>query len=111
MQYNELGQEMPDPTPIAVPAHFKRPPSLQEQIKSLIRNELSQRASEADEESFEEADDFELDDDADLPHSMHEISEMQDEMPREAYTIKPEPQAPKTPPQASTEAPAAPAAQ
>lgn len=66
------GSELPDPRPMALPVGFERPPSIQELIRQLvtdpqIREEL--RASDA--ESFDEADDFDIEDD--LPvNSPHE---------------------------------------
>lgn len=60
-----------DDTPVSVPVKFNRPPSLHEQIKSLIRREVSQTAVNSGMESFEEADDFEVGDDYD-PQSPYE---------------------------------------
>lgn len=64
--YNERGEEVPDPRPVALPVGFTRPKSLQETMQNLLRNEEFRRAVEATgSESFEEADDFEMDDDSD----------------------------------------------
>lgn len=70
---NEKGHEVLDPTPVAVPVHFKRPPTLQEQIRSMVRSEeLRRAASSQGMETFEEADDFAVGDDYD-PRSPHEL--------------------------------------
>lgn len=67
------GFEIPDPTPMAVPLHFKRPPSLQEQIQQMVRGELSRRAASQGHETFDEAEDFDVGDDFD-PKSPWEIN-------------------------------------
>lgn len=65
--------ENPDPTPMALPAHMKRPPTLQEQIRSMVRSErLAQEALANGFETFEDADDFDVGDDYD-PRSPHEL--------------------------------------
>lgn len=50
-----------DPDPVAVP--ISRPLPLAEELRRLVRVELSRRAADDGEESFEEADDFDEDDD------------------------------------------------
>lgn len=60
--FNARGEEIPDPRPVALPVGFKRPQSLQERMKYLLRSEELQRAQErAGIETFDEADDFEVD--------------------------------------------------
>lgn len=76
MKYNERGEELPDDTPVEMPLKFKRPPTLQEQIKSMVRRELSDVASQQGFESFEEADDFDVDDGEELPPSNYEFKDM-----------------------------------
>lgn len=65
-QFNERGQQIPDQTPVEVPLRFTRPLSMQDEIRRFVRQELSNRAADDGAESFEEADDFEVDDDEDL---------------------------------------------
>lgn len=82
-RYNEWrdGKFYPDPTPVEVPLGFKRPPSIQEMIRSYVRTALSERAAAEGRETFEEAMDFEVDDDPDVgPLSGYELTEMQEEM-------------------------------
>lgn len=55
--------EVPNPTPVAPPVGYKRQPSLTEQIRAMVRSEALRQAAEAEGvETFEEADDFEVDD-------------------------------------------------
>lgn len=57
------GNEILDNTPVAIPAGYRKPPTLQEQIRMLLRHERYQQAVESGEiESIEEADDFETGD-------------------------------------------------
>jgi len=60
---DEFGHEIPDPTPAAMPAGFKVPETLQEQVQRLVRIQLSEAAAEAGEETFEESEDFDIPDD------------------------------------------------
>lgn len=85
MRYNELGQELPDPTPLEVPLGVKRPASLQEQIQAMIRSAVSSAAERNGHETFEEANDFEIDDD-DFTDQMteHEFRTMKVEIPEGA---------------------------
>lgn len=72
---NEKGQEVLDPTPMAIPFGYQRPPTLQEQIRRLMRYEydLMKQATGEDVETPEEADDFDVGDDFDIdPVSGHE---------------------------------------
>lgn len=67
------GRENPDPTPIALPIGVRRPPTLQEQIARLVRDETFRAALERHElESLEEADDFDIDDDTFDPTTPYE---------------------------------------
>lgn len=71
---NENGHEILDPTPMAIPIGFKRPETLAEQIKRMVRSErLAQEAEAQGYETWEEADDFDVDDDFDpsSPYEQH----------------------------------------
>lgn len=76
-KYNKEGQEVMDPTPLAVPVGFKKPLSLQEQIKRMIRTSISQDARDKGYESFEEASDFDIPDDPVEPDSPYEAREFE----------------------------------
>lgn len=79
-QFDIYGREIPDSTPVAVPHEWQRPLSLHEQIKRFVRSELSRRAHDEGQETFEEADDFDVDEDPD-PLSAYELQEAAPEWP------------------------------
>lgn len=83
--------EYPDPTPVEMPLGFKRPPTLQEEIQRLIRVQMSQAAQDSGMETFEEADDFEVDEDPD-PLSPYEVMEMEPEAITAQETLSGAPQ-------------------
>lgn len=58
MKYNSLGQELPDPTPVALPIGFEKPEPLNSVIQRLVRTEVSQAADQKGMETFEEANNF-----------------------------------------------------
>lgn len=59
---NEKGYEIPDSTPVEIPSRLRMPVSRSAQIRAMIRNEMSRAAADQGQETFEEADDFELPD-------------------------------------------------
>lgn len=60
------GHEVPDPKPLEVPAGFKKPELLADTVRRLVRSEQFQRdLDNAGLETFDDADDFEVDDDFD----------------------------------------------
>lgn len=60
------GREVLDPTPMAPPIGYTRQVPLHLQIREMVRSEALRQAAEAEGmESFEEADDFDVDDDFD----------------------------------------------
>lgn len=68
---DEFGREVPDPKPMAMPSGFRRPETLQEQVARLVRSRLSEIALEQGAESFEESEDFDVDDEFD-PNTPYE---------------------------------------
>jgi len=65
---HDTGRERPDQTPhtLAVDG-LRRPESLDDMVRRLVRHEMFQRAAAAaGHETFEEADDFDVDDDPEL---------------------------------------------
>lgn len=72
MRFDEKGREVVDSTPISVPHNWQRPLSLHEEIKRFVRAELSRAAQDQDVETFEDADDFDIDEDPD-PLSAYEL--------------------------------------
>lgn len=67
-----LGRELADPTPMAPPVGYNPQPTLVDQMRAMIMGERMRiAAEEAGMETFEEADDFEMDEDP-FPRSRHE---------------------------------------
>lgn len=61
--YGEEAGPVIDGTPMAIPAGFRRPPTLAEQVQRLVRGALSRQAEDAGFENFDEANDFDVPDD------------------------------------------------
>lgn len=73
VRQDEKGREIPDPTPVAIPAGFKKPETMAELVRSLTRSTaLELLAAEQDIDTFEEAEDFDIDDDSFDPNSPFE---------------------------------------
>ena len=69
---NADGHEVPDPTPKALPVGFKRPETLAEQVQRLVRTSVSEHAAAHGMETFEEAEDFDTEDeDPFTPYETH----------------------------------------
>lgn len=60
---NVMGQEVPDPTVMEPPLGYIAQPDLITQMRNMMRTELSRIAAEAEFETLEEADDFDIDED------------------------------------------------
>lgn len=77
--FNEFGEEICNSEPMAIPLKFQRPTTIQEDIKRFIRAELSQQAEANSYETFEESDDFEVEDDIDFysPYEFNEAEPME----------------------------------
>lgn len=78
MPHDERGREIPDPTPVEVPLRFRGQESTDERIRRIIRETISRQAAESGWESFDDANDFEVDEDPD-PVSQYELTDMQEE--------------------------------
>lgn len=74
MKYDDQGREIPDATPVEVPLRLRNRPEEVERLRSLIRNELSDQAAKQGFETFEEANDFDVDEDEFFPVSPHETA-------------------------------------
>ncbi|AXH76277.1 MAG: hypothetical protein [Microviridae sp.] len=58
------GKEYPDPVPTAPPIGYQNPPDLMTMIRTMIHSEaLRQELAQQELETFEEADDFDIEDD------------------------------------------------
>lgn len=65
--------EYPDPVPMAAPVDLRPAPSgMRKLVQDLIRQELSQFADSMEMETFEEADDFDIEDDPPDPLTPYE---------------------------------------
>lgn len=85
MRYNALGQELPDDTPLEVPSGMRRPLTLQEQIQNAVRGALSAAAARQESETFDEANDFEVEDEEwEDMITAHEFRDMTVEIPKDA---------------------------
>ena len=71
--------EKVDPTPVEVPAEMVRPPTLKEELQRYVRYYVSRDAESRGLESFEEFNDFEVDDEDPDWSSEYEMSEMQED--------------------------------
>lgn len=79
-KFDFMGREIPDTTPAETPPHLSRAVSRHEEMKAYIRAELSRQMEDAGMESFEDADDFEVDEDPDIL-SPYELSDAPVEWP------------------------------
>lgn len=73
--------EYPDPTPIHIPGKEHPPPlSLREEMQRFVRQEVSRVAEQAEAETFEEADDFEIQEDPDLTseYTVHNLQPIEE---------------------------------
>lgn len=101
--FDDQGRQLPDPRPVEWPTELKRPLSMADEIKRYVRLELSRRAEAVGVETFEDADDFEVDDDDLVLSSPYELEEEQ--IGKDASDLaKPEP----PPPAKQPEGPSAP---
>lgn len=66
------GRELPDPVPMAPPVGMSQGPSLADFVQRMIRNEVSRAAAAAEMETFEESDDFDIEDDPRDPLTPYE---------------------------------------
>lgn len=69
---DEHGRELLDGTPIDPPIGYVKVPSMVEIIRQQVRLHLSQAAEEHGLESFDEAEDFDVDDDIPDPQTPYE---------------------------------------
>lgn len=67
------GSEIPDPTPLEIPAGFKIPETAEQRIQRMVRHSMSEWAARNEQETFDEADDFDVGDEDD-PSSPYETA-------------------------------------
>lgn len=82
LDFTPEGKEILDDTPVEFPLGYEHPLSLDEKIAQAIRqNDFNKLNNQL--ETFEEADDFEVDDDLEEFTSQYETKDMVDEYPIE----------------------------
>lgn len=86
MKFDELGREIHEGKPVALPVGYKQPPTLEEDMRRMIRQEMSLAAMKDGFETFEEADDFEIEgEDLSSPWEYTEDQEEEDRQKAERY--------------------------
>lgn len=93
-QLDERGREILCQTPLAYPVAFQRPEPLHLRIRRMVMQSLMEQAQSDEVETFEEADDFDVDDepvgfDGPTPYEEH-FDHLQPE-PAPAPVVEPEP--------------------
>lgn len=79
--YNERNEEVLDTTPVEMPIGYERPESLASMIARMINStELQRAAQKQGLETFEESDDFDMDDDGEMV-SPYQLTDMQEDKP------------------------------
>lgn len=74
------GRELLNPVPVNTNIDLEKPLSMQEQIERLMRGHLSMQAQAQGHETFEEANDFDIDDEfMNEPLSGYEVQELEEE--------------------------------
>lgn len=84
-----LSKEAVDPTPVELPVNSDKPPSLREEMMRFIRVEMSRQAEKDNLETFDEFDDFKIDDEEPDLSSPYTV-QMADEPG--SYLLEPEPE-------------------
>lgn len=105
---DEHGIEHPDPTPVEIPTRLKLPQRQVDRMREMIRQEMSQAAQAAGVETFDEADDFFLDD-VEFTSPYEEVFEPADPSPPVPPASSPPPVPEPAPPAAAPPAAAPPA--
>lgn len=88
---------------------LQRPPDLREEMRRFIREEISKRAEEAGEPTFEEEDDFEINEsEIDLGFSEYTLVDMAPEEGQPVDDLEGDPNAPLSPEETPPKAPLSP---
>jgi len=90
-------EEHPDPTPRTLTVKFQRPLTLEQTVRALLRGEVSRAAANNGVETFQQANDFDVDDDPDMI-SPHEDIWKEEEARFIEERLKPKAPAPPIPP-------------
>lgn len=79
-----------DPVPMEIPVGMARPEPLEDMIRRYIHQEVSVNAQDSGRETFQEANDFDIEDEIPDPLSPYEMLDMQEEEPIPAEPAAPE---------------------
>lgn len=74
--FDSQGRERPNPQPVEIPLHMRREVSIDEKMKQIIRTQMSIEAARNQQETFEEANDFDIDDDDEDILTPYEVMDM-----------------------------------
>lgn len=88
-RFPESPYDPTDPVPVETETGLKKPESIDQKIKRLIRTEISQKVHEQGGESFKDANDFDVDEDPE-PISGYEYTEMKPEFPQSGSPVSEE---------------------
>lgn len=82
MKFDERGFELPDNTPVAIPVGATEPESLEQLMARMIQRELSQMSASVGGETFEESNDFEIEEtEPEFGMTQHEVVGLEEEVP------------------------------
>lgn len=85
---DEVRREHLDPTPVEWPIGVNVPETLEQKMARMIRTSVSMAARDAGAETFEEADDFDVEDSEALPESQHELDDDQEQIMRDQAAVR-----------------------
>lgn len=103
-RHDANGNEIPDPTKVAMPVGFREPPTIQEMLHQALRGQAIQLAlQQRGEETLEDSMDFDVDEDPDVTvRTPYETLVMQEEVIKEgALEARRKPKAPPKQPEAT----------
>lgn len=83
-----MSREIIDPQPVEWPLGVSVPESLEQKIARMVRTGVSQFAAEHGSETFEEADDFDIEDSESLPESVHELDDDQQKIMADQAAVR-----------------------
>lgn len=79
-QWTEDGRQIPDDTPVEIPLNLRKGETEAMRIARAVSLEFSQQAEKKGYETWEESQDFDIEDDEDIfPQSQFELKEMAEE--------------------------------
>lgn len=83
-----MGREIIDPRPVEWPLGVSVPESLEQKVARMVRVGVSQFAEDHGAETFDEADDFDVDDPEALPGTAHELDDDQERIAADQAAVR-----------------------